>query len=118
MVLTLACLHATAAVVPQPPTNHPHPQCPSSVPSAGKYRWSEMPISALALRMVGADLIVYEADWARAKEGVKRYLEEVGLGVEMWKGDDEKAVRPPWTSIHHLPYQLCAYNYSSWYRTI
>ena len=61
--------------------------------------------------MVGADLIVYEADWARAKEGVKRYSEEVGLGVEMREGDDEKAVRPPWTSIHHQAYQLCAYNY-------
>jgi 1D-myo-inositol-tetrakisphosphate 5-kinase/inositol-polyphosphate multikinase len=51
--------------------------------------------SALELRMVGGSLlIIYEADWARAEEGIKRYseedteMEEDGDGVK----DDGKGV--------------------------
>ena len=47
--------------------------------------------------MVGGSLLViYEADWARAEEGIKKYLEddaemeEVGGGVKNGKKDDEE----------------------------
>jgi len=40
--------------------------------------------------MVGGSLLViYEADWARAEEGIKKYLEEVGDRVKNGHNDDD-----------------------------